>query len=550
MKALKFFLLAVVGSLSIGAAAQNYEVKGVVIDSKGNPVVGATVRTNKSKAAAITKEGGVYTLTATPKDTEIRLIMNKFTVMEKDLSASIATNPIAFELDETNDPSVTGYKQGDTYYPGRNDSSIEEIVKKQFPGYSYVDRYIGKYAGDFGVFSPINSYMINGSVENMIPITDPSQIHSIKILKDGTAYGSKNGVVEIITKEYHEAGIKQEKAVITPNKDTIRGRVTDGWGRPAPDLKITTPSGETTVTNDSGYYAIRVTKKDKFLRCIMPYTEGTTVRIAKENWKQPINLTVMLRKNDFRGWFSEDMTTYYLGEADGDWAVIINMFPGTFYANRRVFFRKYQTETVQDIDPSAWIGMNKESLPTNGNPALLVVDGVPMPEVTLDAIEIHSIHSIKMIKDHAEQLYGAKDAQFGAVELVTKGMNNIAPVALADFDGEKAKRKGGVEGMKEYIAMQGKNIEYHEDGYIMIDGKRCGLYIINDSEFTHMRGVEVDMIDEIMIVRSGVEGSYGPRAKNGVVLISASRKDKQILDEDGNTVSKKEYKKQEKNKKR
>ena len=125
MKALKFFLLAVVGSLSIGAAAQNYEVKGVVIDSKGNPVVGATVRTNKSKAAAITKEGGVYTLTATPKDTEIRLIMNKFTVMEKDLSASIATNPIAFELDETNDPSVTGYKQGDTYYPGRNDSSIE-----------------------------------------------------------------------------------------------------------------------------------------------------------------------------------------------------------------------------------------------------------------------------------------------------------------------------------------------------------------------------------------------------------------------------------------
>ena len=546
MKSLKLFFLLAIGSLSIGAAAQNYEVKGVVIDAKGNPVVGATVRTNKSKAAAITKEGGVYTLTATPKDTEIRLIMNKFTVMEKDLSASIATSPIAFELDETNDPSVTGYKQGDTYYPGRNDSSIEEIVKKQFPGYSYVDRYIGKYAGDFGVFSPINSYMINGSVENMIAITDPSQIHSIKILKDGTAYGSKNGVVEIITKEYHEAGIKQEKAVITPNKDTIRGRVTDGWGRPAPDLKITTPSGETTVTNDSGYYAIRVTKKDKFLKCIMPYTEGTTVRIAKENWKQPINLTVMLRKNDFRGWFSEDMTTYYLGEADDDWPVIINMFPGTFYANCRVFFRKYQTETVQDIDPSAWIGMNKESLPTNGNPALLVVDGVPMPEVTLDAIEIHSIHSIKMIKDHAEQLYGAKDAQFGAVELVTKGMNNIAPVALADFDGDKAKRKGGVEGMKEYIALQGKNIEYHEDGYIMIDGKRCGLYIINDDKFTHMRGIEVDMIDEIMIVRSGVEGSYGPRAKNGVVLISASRKDKQMLDEDGNTVSKKEYKKQQK----
>ncbi|MBQ5814546.1 MAG: hypothetical protein IIW30_01065, partial [Flavobacteriales bacterium] len=494
--------------------------------------------------SVMTTDGGVFSLRATPKDTELRLIMNKFTVMEKDLSASIAVNPIAFELDETNDPSVTGYKQGDTYYPGRNDSSIEEIVKKQFPGYSYVDRSIGKYAGDFGVFSPIKSYMINGSVENMIAITDPSQIYSIKILKDGTAYGSKYGVVEIITKEYYEAGIKQEKAVFSPNKDTIRGRVTDGWGRPAPDLKITTPSGETTVTNDSGYYAIRVTSKDKFLRCIMPYTEGTTVRISKENWKKPINLTVMLRKNDFRGWFSEDMTTYYLGEEDGDWSVIINMFSGTFYANRRVYFRRYQTKTIQDIDPSAWIGRSKESLPTNGCPALLVVDGVPMKEGTLDAIETHSIHSIKMIKDHAEQLYSGK-AQFGAVELVTKGMNNVAPVALTDFAANKAKREGN---MKEYIALQGRNLEY-DDGYIKVNGERCGLYIINDKEFTHMRGIEADMIDDIIILNDDYTASYGPRAKNGVVLISASQKEKRVVDEKGNTVSEKEYKKSQKAKK-
>ena len=84
MKALKLFFLLVIGSLSIGAAAQDYKVKGVVIDANGNPVVGATVRTNKSKAAAITKEGGIYTLTATPKDTELRLIINKYTVMEKE----------------------------------------------------------------------------------------------------------------------------------------------------------------------------------------------------------------------------------------------------------------------------------------------------------------------------------------------------------------------------------------------------------------------------------------------------------------------------------
>ena len=83
MKTLKLFFLLAIAGLSIGASAQNYEVKGVVIDAKGEPVVGATVRTNKSKATAITRDGGVYTLTATPKDTELRLIINKYTVKEK-----------------------------------------------------------------------------------------------------------------------------------------------------------------------------------------------------------------------------------------------------------------------------------------------------------------------------------------------------------------------------------------------------------------------------------------------------------------------------------
>jgi hypothetical protein len=213
------------------------------------------------------------------------------------------------------------------------------------------------------------------------------------------------------------------------------------------------------------------------------------------------------------------------------------MFSGTFYANRRVYFRRYQTKTIQDIDPSAWIGRSKESLPTNGCPALLVVDGVPMKEGTLDAIETHSIHSIKMIKDHAEQLYGS-DAQFGAVELVTKGMNNVAPVALTDFAANKAKREGN---MKEYIALQGRNLEYDDAGYILVNGKRCGLYIINDKEFTHMRGIEADMIDDIIILNDDYTASYGPRAKNGVVLISASQKEKRVVDEKGNTVSEKEY---------
>ncbi|MBQ8650712.1 MAG: hypothetical protein IJ483_05720, partial [Flavobacteriales bacterium] len=121
MKSLKLFFLLAIGSLSIGAAAQNYSVNGVVIDSKGHGVVGATIRTDKSKVSVMTTEGGVFSLRATPRDKKLRLVMNRSTVMEKELSETIAKTPIAFELDEQTDPAVVGYRVGDTYYPGTAD---------------------------------------------------------------------------------------------------------------------------------------------------------------------------------------------------------------------------------------------------------------------------------------------------------------------------------------------------------------------------------------------------------------------------------------------
>ena len=523
MKTLKFFLLMVIGVLSLGAAAQNYSVKGVVIDAKGNPVVGAIIRTDKSKVGVMTTEGGVFTLRATPRDKKLRLVMNRATVMEKELSETIAKNPIAFELDEQTDPVIVGYWVGDTYYPGTSDKSLEEIINKVLPNYDFLNGNI--YGGNKKYAIRVNnSYYSSGAY------IAPNNIHSVKVSHNDDTYHT-NGVIYITTNDYKQTTTATE--VFTLSRDTIRGRVTDGWGRPAPDLKITTPSGETTVTNDSGYYAIRVTKKDKFLRCIMPYTEGTTVRISKENWKKPVNLTVMLYRNTLRGWRNPDDPMMYHPGDNESWREILGMFSGITYNEEKmmVYINRYRSI----------------SLTATWDPALIVLDGSPLG-TSLEPIETKSVHSIKLIMDNAVPLYGT-EAQCGAVEIVTKGMQAVRPVELTDFAAKKAKRKGGVEGMKEYIALQGKNIEYHEDGYITIDGKRCGLYIINDKEFTHMRGIEVGMIDEIMIVRSGVEGSYGPRAKNGVVLISASRKDKQVIDEEGNTVSEKEYKKAQRKKK-
>ena len=172
MKALKFFLLAVIGVLSLGAAAQNYSVKGVVIDSKGNPVVGATVRTNKSKVSVMTTEGGVFTLRATPRDKKLRLVMNRATVMEKELSETIAKNPIAFELDEQTDPVIVGYWVGDTYYPGTADKSLEEIINKVLPNYVFSNGIM--YGG-----GKKYTIRLNNSYYSLGYYTEAKNIHSV-----------------------------------------------------------------------------------------------------------------------------------------------------------------------------------------------------------------------------------------------------------------------------------------------------------------------------------------------------------------------------------
>ncbi|MBO4961461.1 MAG: hypothetical protein J6C80_04405, partial [Flavobacteriales bacterium] len=529
MKALKLFFLLVIAGLSLGAAAQNYEVKGVVIDAKGEPVVGATVRTNKSKNSAITKDGGIYTLTATPKDTELRLIMNKCTVIEKELSATIAAMPIAFELDETNDPAVVGYMVGDTYYPGEADDDISKVLVMRFPGVKIM--HGNNSVRISGFKSDVECYVIDDVVQHVyrsaFEILPPiKSIYSIEVLRDGSAYGypGANGAVVIVTKVYHEENKSSSKANISVGKDSIRGVVKDGWGRVVPGMKIRTSSGEETVSDENGNYAIHITKKDKYLRCVMDYTEGTTVRITKANTAKPVNLIVMLRQNDLRGWFSDDLKTYYPGAADGDWSSIISRFPATVLVDGSVYFVRHQLVSFNQGNNSISSEEDAEEDATNGRefktPALIILDGVAMEEATIESIEPHSVYSIQMVKENAVPIYGGK-AQGGAVVITTRGMQK-GVVARTDFESVAARRRGDMKG---FIAAQGKNLEY-EDGYIKVNGERCQLYIINDSEFSHMRGIEVDMIDDIIILNDDYTASYGEKAKHGVVLISASQKEK------------------------
>ena len=533
MKSLKLFFLLAIGILSIGAAAQNYEVKGVVIDASASPIAGAKIMTDKSKQSSYTDKNGIYSISVSPKDKKLSLsIINDRVNMIKSISKEIAHNPVNFEVDDTRPIKGHLSKDGNTYFLGQEDENWQEIIP------------------NFGglIMSPTNGLIYDNATKRFLrfsKICSPREVYSIKVIRPSDAgsfkyrYMSNNtqGIIEVVTiDEFHTQidDYLSSRATDYKKDDTLRGIVTDTWGREVAGLKIRSSSGEEAVSDSAGRYALKITKKDKYIRCVLPYTNATTLRIKYANRNLPVNLEVMLYTNDIRGWKNpDDPYIYHPGGAD-TWDIIVPMYPAK-YMGGKVMFNRYKMVSLSNAQPPL---------------ALIILDGVDLGEgMTLEDIDPYSIYSVKFIIDDAVALYGAK-AQFGAVVLTSKANGVNRPVELADFDGEKAKRKGGVEGMKEYIALQGKNIEYHEDGYITIDGKRCGLYIINDDKFTHMRGIEVDMIDEIMIVRSGVEGSYGPRAKNGVVLISASQKEKKVVDEDGNTVSEKEYKKQQKSKKK
>ena len=263
----------------------------------------------------------------------------------------------------------------------------------------------------------------------------------------------------------------------------------------------------------------------------MDYTEGTTVSIAKENKNRPVNLTVMLQQNDLRGVLSQDGKTYYVGSGDNSWCDVFSHFGGIeiLPGCGEIRFRKNQ------VNPS---------LSSNEKIVCRYFEFMGVAYNSLGDINIKDVFSVTIVNDGTENVYGA-DARYGAVIMKARAFANERPVERTDFEAKKAKRIGGEEGMKAFIATQGKGLEY-EDGKIIIDGKMCNLYIVNDRETRGIRGIEANMIDDIIIVRTGAVPAYGTKAENGVVLISATKKEKMVVDENNNTVTAKEAKKAQK----
>lgn len=241
----KLFLFLLINLFVVSIHSQNSKLEGIVIDSKSNPIIGATVKLLNSTVGVVTDLDGKFSLSVPQKgELQISFVGYKAqTFSLNKLPAGEILKVVLVEdtemLDElvvvgyavqkkatlTGSVSVVGNEKLTTT-PNEN---IVNMMSGKLPGIR-----IRQYNGEPGAFA--SSFDIRGLGEPLIVINGvPSEnadfqrlnandIESISVLKDAAAaiYGVKaaNGVVLVTTKKGTSA---------TEGKVDISYSINQGW---------------------------------------------------------------------------------------------------------------------------------------------------------------------------------------------------------------------------------------------------------------------------------------------------------------------------------
>lgn len=208
---------------STEAAFQQSTVRGTILDTNGEPVIGATIREKSSTNGTISNTEGSFTLNV-PQGTT--LVIDCIGYVTQEIAASNVMNITLEEEDiSLNEVVVIGYGvQKKKLITGAtvqvkgedisklNTSSVLGALQSQAPGVNItqVSGFIGdgfkvniRGIGTNGVSTPL--YVVDGVVGASIDGLSPNDIESIDVLKDAATaaiYGSRaaNGVILVKTK--------------------------------------------------------------------------------------------------------------------------------------------------------------------------------------------------------------------------------------------------------------------------------------------------------------------------------------------------------------
>lgn len=222
----KYLFMLVCLCFATVAMAQQKVVKGVVSDTNGETVIGATVQEKGTDNGAITDVNGAYSIQVAPGATLVFSYMG-YQPQEIAVGDNTVINVTMAEDNEVLEEVVVvgyGVQKKSSLTASVASVSSKEIAKQvttnvasaligRTPGVEILQKggeaggdvsILIRGAGTFGSTEPL--YIVDGAVSNNgINALNPSDIESIEILKDGSAaaiYGSRaaNGVVLVTTK--------------------------------------------------------------------------------------------------------------------------------------------------------------------------------------------------------------------------------------------------------------------------------------------------------------------------------------------------------------
>lgn len=219
---------------SMAGMAQDITVKGTVVDSHNEPIIGANIKSKSGKAGTITDMQGSFTIKV-PKNSD--LIISYIGMQSKDVKVTSNTLNIALEDAQTSldEVVVVGYGQmkrsdltgsvvsiGDDAISKSVVSSVDQVLQGRAAGVQ-VQANSGMPGSSSSIrirgVNSLNSsnepiFVIDGVIidnstgsgsDNALSSINPSDIVSMDVLKDASAtaiYGSRaaNGVIMITTK--------------------------------------------------------------------------------------------------------------------------------------------------------------------------------------------------------------------------------------------------------------------------------------------------------------------------------------------------------------
>jgi len=223
------------------------QVKGKVVDEKGNPLLGVTVKIKQSQQAVSTNSVGEFVLTNVPSDAILQFSFIGYQTKELPAKSNLGTIQLELINAKLNEVVVVGYgttKKGDltgaisslkpTETEGETFTSVDRLLQGKIAGVdvstttaqpgaavSVIIRGANSLRGDNQPLyvidnvpqqstgatqpSPFSSSDIQTAQDPLVSL-NPEDIESIDVLKDASAtaiYGSRgaNGVIIITTKK-------------------------------------------------------------------------------------------------------------------------------------------------------------------------------------------------------------------------------------------------------------------------------------------------------------------------------------------------------------